>query len=162
MVRAREAILSHGGAVAVNVFTHITLALFEQIPWRAVPFIPVEIMLLPKWFPFHISRVAYWSRAVMVPLFVLTTLKPKANNPRNVHIRELFTIPPELETNYFPIRSGLNRVFLWLDRFGRLLEKLLPRFIRNHALRKAEAWVIERLNGLGRVRRHFPCNGQCA
>ena len=156
MVKARETILSHGGAATANVFTHITLALFEQIPWRGVPFIPVEIMLLPKWFPFHISRVAYWSRSVMVPLFVLTTLKPKAKNPRNVHIRELFTIPPELETNYFPIRSGLNRVFLWLDKFGRLLEKLLPRFIRNHALRKAEAWVIERLNGLDGLGAIFP------
>ena len=156
MVKARETILSHGGAATANVFTHITLALFEQIPWRGVPFIPVEIMLLPKWFPFHISRVAYWSRSVMVPLFVLTTLKPKAKNPRKVHIRELFTIPPELETNYFPVRSGLNRVFLWLDRFGRLLEKLLPRFIRNHALRKAEAWVIERLNGLDGLGAIFP------
>ena len=156
MVKARETILSHGGAAVANVFTHITLALFEQIPWRGVPFIPVEIMLLPKWFPFHISRVAYWSRAVMVPLFVMTTLKPKAKNPRKVHIRELFTIPPELEKNYFPVRSGLNRVFLWLDRSGRLLEKLLPRFIRNHALRKAEAWVIERLNGLDGLGAIFP------
>ena len=78
MVREREAILSHGGAASANVFTHITLALFGQIPWRAVPFIPVEIMLLPKWFPFHISKASYWSRTVMVPLFVLTTLKPMA------------------------------------------------------------------------------------
>ena len=109
MVKARETILSHGGAARANVFTHITLALFEQMPWRGVPFIPVEIMLLPKWFPFHISRVAYWSRAVMVPLFVLTTLKPKAKNPRNINIRELFTIPPELETDYFPVRSWLNQ-----------------------------------------------------
>ena len=103
MVKARETILSHGGAAKANVFTHITLALFEQIPWRGVPFIPVEIMLLPKWFPFHISRVAYWSRTVMVPLFVLTTLKPKAKNPKNINIRELFTISPEIETNYFPL-----------------------------------------------------------
>ena len=156
MVKARETILSHGGAARANVFTHITLALFEQMPWRGVPFIPVEIVLLPKWFPFHISRVAYWSRAVMVPLFVLTTLKPKAKNPRNIDIRELFTIPPELETSYFPIRSGLNRVFLCLDKFGRILEKLLPSFIRNYALRKAEAWVIERLNGVDGLGAIFP------
>ena len=156
MVRAREAILSHGGAATANVFTHITLALFEQMPWRGVPFIPVEIMLLPKWFPFHISRVSYWSRVVMVPLFVLTTLKPRAENPRKVSIRELFTIPPELEKNYFPVRSGLNRVFLWLDRIGRVLEKLIPKFVREHALRKTEAWVIERLNGLDGFGAIFP------
>ena len=50
MRRAREAILAQGGAARCNVFTRIALALFEQLPWRGVPFIPVEIMLLPKWF----------------------------------------------------------------------------------------------------------------
>ncbi|HJX21988.1 MAG TPA: prenyltransferase/squalene oxidase repeat-containing protein, partial [Steroidobacteraceae bacterium] len=43
MVRARAAILHGGGAARCNVFTRITLALFGQIPWRAVPYIPVEI-----------------------------------------------------------------------------------------------------------------------
>ena len=156
MVRAREAILSHGGAASANVFTHITLALFGQIPWRGVPFIPVEIMLLPTWFPFHISKVSYWSRAVMVPLFVLTTLKPRARNPRGVNIRELFTLPPEEEHDYFPIRSVLNRFFFLLDRAGRILEKCIPRFVRERALFKAETWVIERLNGLDGLGAIFP------
>jgi squalene-hopene/tetraprenyl-beta-curcumene cyclase len=97
MVRARQAILAHGGAARANVFTRITLALFQQVPWRAVPFIPVEIMLLPRWFPFHLSRVSYWSRTVMVPLFILCSLKPRARNPNGVNIRELFTVEPEHE-----------------------------------------------------------------
>src|SRR4029077_10170460 len=54
---AREAILAHGGAGTTNVFTRILLALFGVISWAAVPIIPVEIMLLPRWFPFHLSRV---------------------------------------------------------------------------------------------------------
>ena len=61
MQRARQAILAHGGAARANVFTRITLALFQQVPWRAVPFIPVEALLLPSWFPFHLSKVSYWS-----------------------------------------------------------------------------------------------------
>src|SRR5688500_19740465 len=64
MARARAAILAHGGAARANVFTRIMLAMYGQLPWRGVPFVPVEIMLLPKWFPFHISKVAYWSRTV--------------------------------------------------------------------------------------------------
>jgi squalene-hopene/tetraprenyl-beta-curcumene cyclase len=66
MVRARTAILERGGAARSNVFTRIALALFGQIPWRGVPYIPVEIMLLPKWFFFHLDKVSYWSRTVMV------------------------------------------------------------------------------------------------
>src|SRR5712692_1722870 len=37
MARAREAILSRGGAARANVFTRLMLALFGFIPWRAVP-----------------------------------------------------------------------------------------------------------------------------
>ncbi|MDX2314111.1 MAG: squalene--hopene cyclase [Gammaproteobacteria bacterium] len=156
MVRARAAILARGGAVNANVFTKIALALFSQIPWRGVPFIPVEIMLLPRWFPFHVSKVSYWSRTVMVPLFVLCTLKPSAANPRNVDIRELFITPPEEETNYFPVRSILNRIFLLLDRMGRGLHKLVPGFIRNRAIRRAENWIIDRLNGTDGLGAIFP------
>src|SRR5229473_2652337 len=71
MRRAREAVLARGGAERANVFTRIMLALFGFIPWRAVPVMPVEIMLLPKWFPFHLDKISYWSRTVIVPLLVL-------------------------------------------------------------------------------------------
>ena len=148
MVQAREAILAHGGAAQSNVFTRITLALFDQIPWRGVPFIPVEVMLLPKWFPFHISKVSYWSRTVMVPLFILCSLKPSAANPRRVDVRELFTTAPEDEQNYFHPSNKLSRFFLTLDHIGRTyLEPLIPKFIRRLAVKKAESWCIERLNG---------------
>jgi squalene-hopene/tetraprenyl-beta-curcumene cyclase len=156
MARARAAILACGGPVNANVFTKIALALFDQIPWRGVPFIPVEIMLLPRWFPFHISKVSYWSRTVMVPLFVLCTLKPSAANPRKVDVRELFTTPPEEERHYFPVRSILNRVFLILDRMGRGLHRLVPHFIRERAVKRAESWVIERLNGTDGLGAIFP------
>src|SRR5690242_16767861 len=73
MIRAREAILRHGGAAASNVFTRIALALFGQLPWRGVPYVPVEIVLLPGWFPFNLHRVSYWSRTVMLPLTILCT-----------------------------------------------------------------------------------------
>src|SRR5205807_5665163 len=95
MRRAREAILAHGGARRCNVFTRIALALFGVVPWHAVPVMPVEIMLLPKWFPFHIDKISYWSRTVLVPLLVLMALKPRARNRKGVRIDELFTTPPQ-------------------------------------------------------------------
>ncbi len=154
MVRARNAILNHGGAAHSNVFTRITLALFGQVPWRATPFIPAEVILLPKWFPFHISKVSYWSRTVMVPLFVLCTLKPRAKNPRGVDIRELFTTPPEDELHYFRLTTLLSRAFFVLDQVGRLIEKLVPGFIRNISIRKCEQWFTDRMNedhGIGGI-----------
>ncbi|HKJ22975.1 MAG TPA: squalene--hopene cyclase [Gammaproteobacteria bacterium] len=156
MVLARELILANGGAARANVFTRIALALFGQIPWRGVPYMPVEIMLVPRWFPFHLSKVSYWSRTVMVPLLVLCTLKRPAVNPRDVHIPELFTVPPEEEQNYFPVRSRLNHVFLWLDKLGRFLDPFIPKRLRAYAMKKAERWFVERLNGLGGLGAIFP------
>ncbi len=156
MRRARDAILALGGAARCNVFTRITLALFEQIPWRGVPFIPVEIVLLPRSFPFHLTRVSYWSRTVMVPLTILCSLKARAKNPRRIGVEELFTVPPHVERNYFPVRSRLNHAFLLLDRFGRMLEPLIPPPIRRWALRRAERWIVERLNGTDGLGAIFP------
>jgi len=154
MVKARNAILQHGGAAHANVFTRILMAMFEQVPWRATPFIPAEVILLPKWFPFHIDKVSYWSRTVMVPLFVLCTLKAKAENPRAIDIRELFVTPPEEEQNYFRITTPLTRAFLILDHIGMIFEKLVPKFVRNISVRRCEKWFTDRMNeehGIGGI-----------
>jgi squalene-hopene/tetraprenyl-beta-curcumene cyclase len=156
MAKARTAILRLGGASRANVFTRITLAIFEQLPWRAVPFLPVECMLLPRWFPFHLSKVSYWSRTVMVPLFILYTLKARAQNPKQVSIRELFSTDPWQETDYFPSHSALNRAFLMLDRLGLRLYPWMPQGLRRRAIKKAEAWILERLNGEGGLGAIFP------
>ena len=156
MQRAKKLILSLGGAAKCNVFTRITLAMFQQIPWRGVPFIPVEIMFLPRWFPFHLLKVSYWSRTVMVPLFILCSLKAQARNPLRVDIKELFITPAELEKNYFTVRSSLNRMVLRLERFGFSLERFIPGWVRQKAIGKAEAWIIERLNGESGLGAIFP------
>jgi squalene-hopene/tetraprenyl-beta-curcumene cyclase len=154
MVKARNAILQHGGAAHANVFTRILMAMFEQVPWRATPFIPAEVILLPTWFPFHIDKVSYWSRTVMVPLFVLCTLKARAANPRAIDIRELFVTPPEEEQHYFRITTPLTRAFLILDHIGMIFEKLVPKFVRNISVRRCEKWFTDRTNeehGIGGI-----------
>jgi squalene-hopene/tetraprenyl-beta-curcumene cyclase len=153
MIRAREAVLARGGAARSNVFTRIALAVFGQVPWRGVPFIPPEIMLLPRWFPFHIDKVAYWSRTVMVPLFVIYAHRARAANPKGVGVRELFTVDPSDERDWFPVRSTLNRLILWFERAVRPFERWIPGAIRRRALARAEAWFAPRCNegGLGAI-----------
>src|SRR6185312_10687228 len=62
MARAREAIRSRGGAINSNVFTRFTLAMYGVLTWRSVPVLPIEIMLLPMWSPFHLNKISYWAR----------------------------------------------------------------------------------------------------
>ena len=149
MRRAREAILAYGGAARANVFTRFAMALFGQVPWRAVPVMPVEIMLLPRWFPFHMSKVSYWSRTVIAPLLILTALKPLARNPRAVDIRELFTTPPENERRYNinPTGAFIGQIFLGVDRVLRAVEPYFPTRSRRRGIERAMDFIVERLNG---------------
>jgi squalene-hopene/tetraprenyl-beta-curcumene cyclase len=150
MARAREALLARGGAGACNVFTRILLALYGVLSWRAVPEMPLEIMLLPRWFPIHLTKVSYWARTVIVPLLVLRKLKPRAKNPRGVTIRELFAEPPETITR---LARGAHQkepwasLFVALDAALRVAEPRFPKGRQERALKAAVDFVDERLNG---------------
>lgn len=161
MRRARAVVLALGGAAKCNVFTRILLALFGQLPWRAVPYVPVEIMLLPRWAPFHIEKISYWARTTLVPLTILCSLKTRAANPHQVGVRELFVVPPELERDYFLRGGPLNRVFLVLDKIGRALDPLIPTWLRRRAIRAAEAWFLPRMNGEDGIGGIFPPMVNC-
>src|SRR5438477_2330172 len=164
MKRARAAILAGGGARRCNVFTRITLALFGEVPWRAVPVMPVEIMLLPGWSPFHITKVSYWSRTVLVPLLVLMARRPRARNPQGITIRELFIEPPEAVRDWItgPTSSPLSSAFGILDRLLRVAEPFFPADARRRAIDKAVAFVTERLNGEDGLGGIFPAMANAA
>lgn len=149
MRAARAAILAAGGAERCNVFTRAQLALFGAVPWRAVPVMPIEIMNLPLWFPFHLSKVSYWSRTVIVPLLVLMAKQPRARNPLGVGIAELFVTPPERVRDWIrgPYRSIWGRFFKVVDSVLRVAEPRLPTGGKWRALDRAVAFVTERLNG---------------
>ena len=136
--------MSAGGAAKCNVFTRITLALFGQVPWRAVPVMPVEIMHLPKWFFFHFSKISYWSRTVIVPLLILMTNKRQADNPLGVDIRELFVVPPEQEKNYLSNPQNKGAFFL-----GVKILRVEPgcKKIRAKGIEKSLKFIHARLNG---------------
>ncbi len=162
MQKARVALLELGGAARCNVFTRITLALFGQVPWRAVPSIPVEHILLPRWFLFHISRISYWSRTVLVPLAILASVKPLATNPNQTGVAELFCVPPGEERNYFLRRPGiLNRLFLMVDHVARMLEPLIPGALRRYAIHQSLLWMIPRHNGGDGLGSIFPAIVYC-
>jgi squalene-hopene/tetraprenyl-beta-curcumene cyclase len=158
MMRARRIILSLGGASKVNVFTRISLALFGQIPWRTVPAMPVEIMLLPRWFFFHLYKVSYWSRTVIVPLLILFNKRPVCSLSREEGVEELFLEPPHklVHLDHFTPGNFLKNLFVHLDRMLKRMDRFAPRVIRKKALTRAERWTVERMQGEGGLGAIFP------
>lgn len=158
MARARQRVLEMGGAEKVNVFTRITLAIFGQIPWRTAPCMPIEITMLPDWFFFHLRKISYWSRTVVVPLLILYARRPVAHIEPSLGVRELFLQDPESLRNLdgFCARSGYKNLFILLDRILKCTEVCLPVGIREEAVRRAERWTVERMSGEGGIGAIFP------
>jgi squalene-hopene/tetraprenyl-beta-curcumene cyclase len=159
MRRARDAVMTRGGAASCNVFTRILLSLYGILSWRSVPVMPVEIMLLPRWFPFHIDKISYWGRTVLVPLLVLMALKPRARNRKDVSIDELFLEPPG-QIGAAPRAPHQKASWFWIfqsiDVVLRALEPVFPRGARQRAIARAVAFVTERLNGEDGLGAIFP------
>ena len=154
MKAAKKKIIEMGGAEKSNVFTRITLALFQQISWKTVPSMPIEIMCLPKWFPFHLTKISYWSRTVVVPLLIIMKKKPIANNPNNVSISELFCQEQDYVRNLPRSEKELSdKVFIKLDNVIKLIEPHFSQKLKK-SLDLAYEWIVKRLNkkdGLGGI-----------
>lgn len=170
MARARARILELGGAERCNTFSTFYLACLGAVSWDACPAIPPEIALLPRWFPFHMDKVAAWTRTMILPLAICSALRPVRTLPESMLIDELF-IDPGFKTR---LNQPWNRdepvswknFFLVCDRAMKALSPKrrdnpdhpldgLPAW-RRRGVRAAEAWIVDRVRsetteGLGAI-----------
>ena len=161
MVKARKKILDLGGAESCNVFTKISLALFEQTSWKKIPSMPVEIMSLPKWFPFHINKISYWSRTVVVPLLIILDKKPKAKNLKKINIEELFINNKKLNINYGKESFFYFYLFFFINKFLKIIEPIFPEKLKKKSIDKAKNFILNRLNGIHGLGAIFPAMVNC-
>ncbi len=178
MRRARAAILARGGADAVNSFTRFYLALLGQISYEQCPAVPPELVLLPRWFPVSLYAMSAWSRTIVVPLSIMSALRPvrrhraAAGHPRTVRAGAgglaaaavsgprggggKGTVPSGHKGGQSPIPPllGWDRFFRLTDRLLKWCQRrrLLP--LRQKALAAAERWMrtrFDRSDGLGAI-----------
>ncbi len=165
MQEARANIMRLGGIPQMNTFSKLYLALLGQFPWKYLPTIPVEMVLLPGWAPFHIYKMSSWSRAMLIPLAIINHFKPTRVLPGEKQLHELYP----LGTEQSDLRlSRSERFWTWRNFFLRVddvLKFLRPlgfRPMRRRALEEAERWMLERIgegsDGLAAV---FPAMLNC-
>jgi squalene-hopene/tetraprenyl-beta-curcumene cyclase len=168
--KAREFILRAGGVEATRIFTKVNLSLFGQFDWKALPSLPVEINLLPSWFPINIYTCSSWARSTIVPLSVVLAYKPVKEVPESAFIREIFRDPmwvPETAPEKFspfslkkvpfvldsilktwdnlPAQnaSGIYTICLSMDGILKIWENLPIRPFMKRAMKKTEQWILE-------------------
>jgi squalene-hopene/tetraprenyl-beta-curcumene cyclase len=155
--RARNRILAMGGVTECNTFTKIYLCFLGQYDWEAVPAIPPEIMVFPRWFWFNIYEISSWSRAILVPLSICYAKKPFKKIPHEMGIDELFVggrYGRHLHLKWNPSLISWRNFFLVLNQVVHFCEMFHIRPLRKLALKQAETWMLERFeksDGLGAI-----------
>ncbi|MBV9490458.1 MAG: squalene--hopene cyclase [Verrucomicrobia bacterium] len=142
MARARAKALELGGVEKTNTYARLYFALLGQVSWDAVPAIPCEFLLLPRWLPVHLHAVSAWTRAMIVPLAIINHFRPTRELPPERGIQELYCQPGTLPTFE---ANGLRCLFLGIDRLLKVVERNQWLPFRQMALRRAEEWMLERI-----------------
>ena len=145
LLKAKAFILGKGGVEASRVFTKIFLALFGEFDWKAIPSIPLEINLLPHWFPINIYNLSSWARSTIVPLSVVLEIKPLGAIRERERIDELYkdrSRRPPITAKRLPFLSW-KRFFLVLDSVMKIMERFPLRPLRKRAMKYTERWILE-------------------
>jgi squalene-hopene/tetraprenyl-beta-curcumene cyclase len=144
MLAASAFVRQAGGLQRARVFTHIWLALFGAWSWDQMPTLPPELMLLPPWVPLNPYDFACWARQTVVALSVVLAYRPRRSLP--FELDELYTEEPWSP----PVGASLTgKTLLALDRVLRLYERRPLRRAREHALARAERWIVDRQDADG-------------
>jgi len=138
MLAAARFARSRGGVAATRVFTRVWLSLVGLWSWDDVPTIPPEIVLLPRWVPLNIYDWACWARQTIVPLAVVSSIKPVY--PMPFGIAELDAGP----RRHTGRPTGWDLGFGALDNALKAYARHPVRRLRSHAVRKAERWILDR------------------
>jgi squalene-hopene/tetraprenyl-beta-curcumene cyclase len=157
MARARGLIRQMGGAERCNSFTKFYFACLGQISYDACPAIPPEVVLLPKWCYFNLYNVSAWTRTMILPLGIVTTLRPVRTLKPEQGISELYLDMAAANRMSEPLR-GLPRnwrsIFLRIDQFLKTYNRSPLSSLRERAMKKAEQWLLHHLDdseGLGAI-----------
>ncbi|KAI4095927.1 MAG: hypothetical protein LQ344_001308 [Seirophora lacunosa] len=105
LLRARDFIRKAGGLAKVRILTRFLLAQFGLFPWKAVPQVPPELMLLPTWAPVNIFSLPYFSRHAVLPLAIIRHHEPifalpNGRSASNAFLDELWLDPRRKSAPY--------------------------------------------------------------
>jgi squalene-hopene/tetraprenyl-beta-curcumene cyclase len=156
MAQARETVLRLGGLERTNSYVRFYLALAGALGWDLVPAILPELMLLPNWFYINIYEMSSWTRGIVIPMAILSALRPNWRLPDHAHVEELFSDPARKKTafDWSDQLISWRNFFLALDRAMKVYERLPWKPLRQRALREAKSWLlehVERTEGLAAI-----------
>ena len=146
MIEARRWILAQGAIEKVGTLARFYLAAMGQVPWDSTAALPVEITLLPNWFPFNMYELSSWARGTTFALMVLQAMRPSVKVSHQDGILELYIQPPHFTKFKQPSGKSpfsLRSMFNVIDKVLRAYDHHNIKGLRTRALSYAENWLVE-------------------
>ncbi|EFY94967.1 squalene/oxidosqualene cyclase family protein [Metarhizium robertsii] len=151
LIRAREFIHSHGGALYSSVWGKLWMAILGIVDWDIVHPMPAEIWLLPEWVPFHPWRFYVEMRLAGQPMSYLYSTRWRCKETDLIKsLREELVARPYGEIDWERHRTTVSKADYKQCR-SRIVDGinwayvniwkpyLLPNFIKS----RAEDWLRE-------------------
>ncbi|UOQ43094.1 squalene--hopene cyclase [Halobacillus salinarum] len=154
MQKAQTFILARGGLEKAGMFTKIMLCLTGQLPWPVFFPVPIEVMLLPAYFPVHLFDISVFGRANIVPILLLGNRK------------HVFTTKDTPELSHLKTQKREQEVFVhpqldeWQEYFSSLIQargEELRFFegLEQQAINDAEQYMLRRIEPDGTLLSYF-------
>jgi squalene-hopene/tetraprenyl-beta-curcumene cyclase len=169
LLGAERFILRHGGLEQLRVFTRIAFAMFGLLPWRSIPAIPPEFILLPAISPVNPFALSSWARCTMIPLFIICHHRPvyelrEIDSCEDISLDHLWlnsthkkaTVQPPWLSVILQNGASTKSLFTTADVFLKLYEKIHIRSLRTKALKACTRYVVERQEESGDWAGIFP------
>jgi squalene-hopene/tetraprenyl-beta-curcumene cyclase len=160
MMQARRWILSQGGIENCGTLARFYLAAMDQVPWDATASVPVEVALLPNWFPFNMYELSSWARGTTFALMILQATRPVVKVSHQEGVLELYIQPPHFTRFKQPPPKralSLRTVFNLIDKVLRVYDHHNLKGLRARALAYAENWIVEHQDANGSWGGIQPC-----
>jgi len=148
-IKAREFILTNGGALYTASWGKFWLAILGVMEWDCINSVPPEMWLLPRWFPFHPGRLWCHCRMVYLPMCFIYgkrfTYPKAASDPL---IKELHQELYVQDYNHIPWGSHRQTVSV-LDEYDpvgklmRFIQSILAVYEKYCPWKIGRAWALK-------------------
>ncbi|MFC0471814.1 prenyltransferase/squalene oxidase repeat-containing protein [Halalkalibacter kiskunsagensis] len=142
MNKAKTFIINNGGLTNTSNFTKIILTLTGQIPWPKHLQLPIELILLPHTAPINFYDLVGYSRVHFAAMLISSNLNFNLKTSRTPDLSDMVIerFPNDVEFDSDEARYIASTI---KEEITKLLE--FPQRLRDFALKKAERFIIERI-----------------
>ncbi|WP_163183970.1 squalene--hopene cyclase [Neobacillus sedimentimangrovi] len=149
---AKRFILAKGGLKKVSTFTKIMLAITGEYKWPSCSPLPLEVILLPQLFPINFYSFSVFGRANLTPIMILAKKKFSIRTKYTPNLTEL-RLKRDEEDQWDHSNEWRSILSSIEDGVKRLVG--IPKELRNLALKRAEKYMLDRIEPDGTFYSYF-------